>query len=144
MKSKGLMATLVICVVGLSGCGKKYADVSHTLPPIAENHGRIFFFRDHAPFGVAVMSKIKLNGEVVGHSAHGSFYFVDKPAGNYEVVTSSDADEAVQFTLAAGQRRFVRTRVQPLGGVRPYMESEEQAMKTLRGAYWTTPTGQMK
>ena len=144
MKTNWMIALLTICTVGLMGCGQKYADVSHTLPSIAADHGRIFFYRDHAPFGVAIMPEIKLNGEVVGNSVHGSFYYLDKPAGNYEVSTSYDDSKNLQFTLAAGEQKYVRTRVMPLGDVNPYLEPEEKAIKTLRGAYWTTPTGQMK
>ena len=56
--------------------------------------GRIFFYRPSA-FGALLNPDVKLNGERVGEAKAQGFFFVDRPAGEYVAVTSSDAKDEI-------------------------------------------------
>ena len=56
--------------------------------------------------GAAIQLDIRLNDTVVGESKPGSFFFVDRPAGNYTAATSTETES---FTLDAGETKYVRT-----------------------------------
>ena len=100
-------------VLLLSGCatGAKYAEVKSTIPALAPSEGRIYFYRPSA-LGAAVQPDIKLNGQKVGTAKPHGFYFVDRAPGNYEVSAATETEKKLTFTLAAGQERFVRLKIQ--------------------------------
>jgi hypothetical protein len=100
-------------VLLLSGCatGAKYAEVKSTIPSLAPSEGRIYFYRPSA-LGAAVQPDIKLNGQKVGTAKPHGFYFVDRAPGNYEVSAATETEKKLTFTLAAGQERFVRLKIQ--------------------------------
>jgi len=100
-------------VLLLSGCatGAKYEEVKSTIPALAPSEGRIYFYRPSA-LGAAVQPDIKLNGQKVGTAKPHGFYFVDRAPGNYEVSAATETEKKLTFTLAAGQERFVRLKIQ--------------------------------
>ena len=141
-RSTILFFALLVAATVLGGCasGPKYDTVSHRLPAMSGDEGRIFFYRDGSPFGAAVQPKIWLNDEVVGKSKPGGFFYVDRPAGNYQARCTTEAEKHLTFTLAAGEKLYVRTRVSIgafVGQVHPLLEDQEEAMKTLGKAKYT-------
>lgn len=105
-----------LCLLGflLLGCvtasGIRYAEMSPSIPPSDPEQGRIFFYRVTS-MGGALKPDIKLNGEVVGEAIAKGFFFLDRPPGNYEVMTSTEVDRKVTFVLEKGQTRFIRFQV---------------------------------
>ncbi|MDF3858873.1 MULTISPECIES: DUF2846 domain-containing protein [Achromobacter] len=142
---KSGMAALGVAVL-LSGCGgPRYKDVANSVPVMAPDAGRIYFYQPPAPAGVVSNQPyLRVNGVKVGRSKPGSFFYVNRPAGNYEVDTLRDG-EALSFTLAPGQTRYVRMSIEGVSGNsssvgRQEMRLEEseaaarQEMEPLR--YW--------
>lgn len=112
MQVKGLF--FVLAMVGaLAGCasGPKYTEVKTAIPSLAGDKGRIYFYRSNSMMGAAIQPSIMLNGEKVGDSVPGGFFFVDRPAGNYEASTATEVDRKASFTLDAGQLRYIRTSI---------------------------------
>ena len=70
-------------------------------------NGRIFFYRVTS-LGVALQPEVKVNGTGVGKSVAKGFFFIDRPAGDYEVNTTTELKKALTFHLDAGQTRYVR------------------------------------
>ena len=68
---------------------------------------RIFFYRPSS-LGAALRPDVLLNGEKVGEAISWGFFYVDRPPGTYEVVTSPEVTRKVSFVLEKGQTRFVR------------------------------------
>ncbi len=95
----------------LAGCasGPKFSEVSSSIQPIPAAEGRIYFFRSSSMMGAALQPDIRLNGEVVGASKPGGFFYVDRPAGSYTATASSDNDKAATFALAVGETKYLRT-----------------------------------
>jgi len=93
----------------LSGCasGTKFSEMGATMPAAKPDMGRIYFYRTTL-LGAAVQPEVRLNGEKVGKAVPNGFFYVDRPAGNYQVVTETEVEKKLTFTLDAGQVRYVR------------------------------------
>jgi hypothetical protein len=102
------------CLVALtlSACasGVKFTVMNPSTMPKDQDSGRIFFYRTTI-LGAALQPDINLNGTKVGNSVAQGFFYVDRPPGNYEVVTSTEVARKVTFVLEKGQTRFVRFSV---------------------------------
>lgn len=105
-----LAAAAAVAAV-LSGCatGVKYQDMANTIPAVKPNQGRVYFLRSSSMVGAAIQPEIRLDGQVVGESKPGGFFFVDKAPGNYLASTSTETEKTLSFTLAAGETKYVRT-----------------------------------
>jgi hypothetical protein len=106
-------AALVFAVFTVAGCasGPKYAEMQSTIPVVAAERGRIYFYRSGSMLGAALQPTIKLNGNAVGESKPGGFFYVDATPGNQEVITGTEVDRKLTFTLEKGQTRYVKTTV---------------------------------
>jgi hypothetical protein len=96
----------------LAGCasGPKYTDIASGIQPVDEDSGRIYIYRT-VVLGAAVQPEVKLNGEVIGTAVPQGFFFVDRPPGDYEIVTSTEVERSLSFTLDAGETRYVRLNI---------------------------------
>lgn len=108
---KSLLAVAALALLSACASGPKYSDVASTFPQLAANQGRIWFYRSGIMFGAGIQPDIMLNGAKVGDSVPGGFFFVDRPAGNYEVLLSTEVERKVTFTLEPRQERYVRMTV---------------------------------
>jgi hypothetical protein len=102
------------CLVALtlSACasGMKFTEMNPNTIPKDQDSGRIFFYRTTV-LGAALRPDINLNGTKVGDAVAQGFFYVDRPPGNYEVVTSTEVDRKVTFVLEKEQTRFVKFSV---------------------------------
>lgn len=112
MKSTIVLLSIV-STLALAGCasGPKYTEIKGSIPAIAADQGRIYFYRPASMVGAAVQPDIFLNGERVGSSVPGGFFFVDHVAGDCRVSTSTEVEKQATFTLDKGQFRYVKTTV---------------------------------
>lgn len=112
MKRTFLKLAAAIAVAGiLGGCatGMKYDQVAAGMPSLKAGQGRVYFLRSSSMFGAAVQPDVKLNGEVVGASKPGGFFFVDRPAGNYTASAATETEKVATFVLQAGETKYLRT-----------------------------------
>ncbi len=100
-----------LVLVGCAASGPKYTEMQSTIPPLNHAMGWIFFYRDASAFGAAMRAPIYLNGELVGKSEPGGFFYVDRPPGNYEASCSTEVERHVTFTLDSGENAYVETTV---------------------------------
>ena len=110
---KTLASVLLACAAALlPGCatGPKYAEAKASIPPIATENGRIYFYRTSA-LGAAVQPDVKLNGKKIGNAVPKGFFYADGAAGNYQVETSTEVKRRLSLVLDAGQTRFVRLNI---------------------------------
>jgi len=61
--------------------------------------------------GAAIQPDIRLNGQVIGASKPGGFFFVDRPAGNYVASASTETEKTVSFTLQPGETKYIRSSI---------------------------------
>lgn len=103
------LGVIAIAMLALAGCasGPAYKDVSGSFAPVPAQNGRIFFYRVTS-LGAALQPEVKVNGTGVGKSVAKGFFFIDRPAGDYEVNTTTELKKALTFHLDPGQTRYVR------------------------------------
>jgi len=106
--------SIAVAFTLLAGCvtgGVKHAEMKSSMQALKPDEGRIYFYRTGSIFGAAVQADIYLNGVVVGTSMPGGFFFVERPAGNYEAHASTEVSRMATFTLDRGETKYVRTYV---------------------------------
>lgn len=110
MKALNTVLLVLISAMFVTGCatGPKYADYAATLHPPASGSGRIWFYRPGKMIGYAVQPHVFLNGTNVGKAQPGCYFFVDRPAGSYEAKCSTEWTDMDDFTLAAGDEKYIR------------------------------------
>jgi hypothetical protein len=103
------LIVIVLSIFMLSACasGIKYTEYQSKMLPQKVDTGRIFFYRPSA-FGAALRPTVLLNDEKVGEAISHGFFFVDRPAGSYQVETSTEVKRKLSFVLDKGQSRYVR------------------------------------
>jgi hypothetical protein len=105
------VAVLAVAAAGCATSGAKFAEMAAAMDvAVKPGTGRIYFYRTTV-LGAAVQPDVRLNGEVVGSAVPRGFFFVDRPAGNYEVTTATEVERKLTFTLEDGQTRYVRLNI---------------------------------
>src|SRR5215470_10920328 len=110
MQIRAVALLAVAASLLLSACatsGPKFSQMGSTLAATKPDTGRIYFYRTTA-LGAAVQPAVRLNGEKVGKAVPHGFFYVDRPAGNYQVATETEVEKLLTFTLEPGQVRYVR------------------------------------
>ncbi len=105
---KTITAAILVATLA-SGCasGPAYNDMKASFAATPTGQGRIFFYRT-TTLGAAVQPSIYLNGDVVGTAVPGGFFYVDRPAGKFEVSASTETENKLTFVVDPGQTRYVR------------------------------------
>ncbi len=112
MMERLLLFASCLFALALSACasGVQFTEMNPSTMPRDQDFGRIFLYRTTV-VGAALRPDIRLNGEKIGEAVAQGFFYVDRPPGNYEVVTSTEVDRKVTFVLEKGQARFIRFSV---------------------------------
>ena len=139
-----LLCVFVLALLA-TGCasGSKHSEMASSIPVLKNGDGRIYFFRSSSMFGAAMQPDIKLNGEVVGESKPGGFFFVDRAAGKYVASTSTETEKTLSFLLDAGETKYVRSSVSfgvMVGRVVLELETPEKAKEELSSLSYTGTT----
>lgn len=94
----------------LAGCasGPGFDSMHASEPVMATTEGRFYFYRPGGLEGWALQPAIKINEVKVGDAVPGGYFYVDEPAGTYKVSATTETEESVQVSLAAGQSRYIR------------------------------------
>ncbi len=90
--------------------------------------------------GAAIQPNIMLNGEKVGDSKPGGFFYVDRAPGNYEVVCGTEVDRKATFVLASGQERYIKTTISMglmVGHVTPELVDSAEGMGAIQSLHYT-------
>ena len=112
MKRLISISAVVLLVMVLAACasGPRFTELKPDMTTLNPDMGRIFFYRPSF-LGAAIYPDVMLNGERVGEAKAQGFFFVDRPAGEYVAVTSTEVERKVSFTLDKGQTRFIRFKI---------------------------------
>lgn len=106
-------AAAAAAVALVSGCatGIKHDQMASSIPSLKAGEGRIYFFRSASMMGAAIQPDIRLNGQVVGASKPGGFFYVDRPAGNFVAAASTETEKTVSFALQPGETKYIRSSI---------------------------------
>jgi hypothetical protein len=105
-----LFAILVLtALLGACASGPTLTEIQSQIPRLDPGQGRIYFYRADSFVGAGVQPSVLVNGQVVGQSVPGGFFFVDVRPGPVEVSCSTEVEKKLSLVLDAGQTRYVRT-----------------------------------
>ncbi len=60
---------------------------------------------------MAVQPSVKVNDVVVGSAVPHGFMYIDRPAGDYTISTTTEVTRTLSLTLAPSQVRYVRLAI---------------------------------
>lgn len=129
------LAVVISLAASCRASGPKYDEISSSMPPVPAQHARVYFFRDSNVMGSGVQPTIYFDGQAVGKSEPSGFFFVDAPAGDHQVTTTTEVERALSFTLVAGETRYVRTYCTPgvfAGHVSPELVEPSEGEREVR------------
>jgi len=112
------------------------------IPHLKAGEGRIYFTRAAEYQGSFIQPEIRLNGEAVGVSKPGGFFYLDRPAGDYTVSTATEVEEKVSFHLSAGETKYIKTSASMgllVGHITPTIEFPEQGKSDVESLHYTPP-----
>jgi hypothetical protein len=105
-----LFLVTILFVLCSCASGVPFTELNPSLQPESPGTGRIFFYRPTG-LGAAVAPDVHLNNEVVGKALACGFFYVDRPAGDYTVVTATEVKRKASFVLDEDQTRYIRFKV---------------------------------
>jgi hypothetical protein len=111
-----------------------------SIPAVKADQGRVFFFRKDSMMGAALQPVINLDGNVVGESKPGGFFYVDTAVGSHEAMTSTEVSNKLSFVLAAGEVKYVRTAPSfgiMVGHITPTLVGADEAQKEMATLSYT-------
>jgi len=146
MKIHNLVLSAAFCAALLTGCatGPDFYSYSQTAPAVSEGQGRIWFYRPSKGFGAAVQPAVMLNDQKVGKAQPGSFFYADRPPGQYEVKCTTEWTHQCQLTLDTNSVKYVRLGMMIgffVGHVLPKEVDEATARKELEKCKLITADG---
>lgn len=103
---------LAICVAAIAGCasGPKYSEMASKIPALKSDEGRIYVYRDSV-FGAAITPAVYANGQEVGRSMANSFFYIDRPAGEYKISATTEVERSLSLALAPGETKYVKVSI---------------------------------
>jgi len=147
IRSGFFAALAALLLSACAGSGPLHSELKSTYAPIPADQGRIFFYRNSSMFGAAIQPDVRLNGDVVGTSKPGGFFYKDVKAGNQTVSTTTEVERQLTFTLAAREVRYVRTSPSLgllVGRVQAELVPTEEAERELASLHHTPYTPEKK
>jgi len=139
----GMLALAAMAVQAQAKDDRTYATLHPNEPVIAEGLGRIYFYREDGIMGAAIQPTIYLNGETTGgRSKPGDYFYIDRPAGSYDVSTTTEKKESLSITVVAGQSVYVKTEMSMgffAGHLQPVLKDAATAANEIKDCDWFAP-----
>ncbi len=137
---------MLLAGVALAGCatGPDFKSYSPNVPPLAQNQGRIWFYRPSRMAGAAVQPAVMLNGEKVGKAQPGCFFYADRGPGEYEIRCTTEWSDTCKLTLAPQDTKYVRLGLMVglfVGHIIPKEVSEADGLRELANCRLITADG---
>jgi hypothetical protein len=133
--------SLIAMLLGACAGGVPFTEMQPERTAVDPEMGRIFMYRV-TTLGAAIKPKIHINDEIIGVSEAKGFMFVDRPAGEYIVKTSTEVKRQLSFVLEPGQTRYVRFKVSMgflVGHVYPELVEEEVGSAEIQKCNYNGP-----
>jgi Protein of unknown function (DUF2846) len=115
---------VALLVTGCMSEGPKYSEIGKSLP-VSPEQARIIIYRPAKFVFFSVIPQMELNGQIIGDSWFGGFYYVDVSPGQYEIKIHDYKNQPfLSLLLEKGQSYFVRLAVSKTSGIGglPYPE----------------------
>jgi hypothetical protein len=135
----GVVCSLLPLIAACATSGPTFQAAHTAEPPVAQDQARIYFYRLGNFVGSAIQPAVKVNGVKIGDAVPGGYFFVDEPAGTYEISTSTETKEAITTTIKPGETRYVRFDVSMgvlVGHVAPTLVWPDQGAAEIQALHY--------
>jgi hypothetical protein len=105
------LAAVLLWLTGCAATGPKGSEIASSLGAVPQGYGRVVFFRSSSIVGAAVQPEIRLDGQVVGQSKPGGFFYVDASPGKHSASASTETTSALEIHVVSGQTHYVRSAI---------------------------------
>jgi hypothetical protein len=142
MHDRKVPVLILAAALALAGCattGPRFSEIEARIPAVPADDGRIYFYRKSIFFGDGLRPPVKLNGQDVGRPVPNGFFFVDRPAGDYVVSTSTEVVRSLPLTLAKHEEKYVRFEATMgvfVGHISPELVDKNEALSELAGMHY--------
>jgi Protein of unknown function (DUF2846) len=93
---RGARVFLAMAAALLASCagarGPLYPEMASTIPPLAADRARIYFYRDYEPYESLSQASIYLNSAPIGVSVSGGFFYRDVTPATYAIAVWTQKD----------------------------------------------------
>ena len=109
MNINGLIPTSIFVLLTMAACASKptYDEYSGTPQPESSYDGRVYVYR-LTTVGSDIRPTVRLDGEPVGRAIAEGFFYLDLPAGDYEISAAKNTKRILSFRLKVGEIKYVR------------------------------------
>lgn len=131
----------VMPVLAACASGPTFAELHGGEPVVANDSARIYFYRESSMVGSAIQPSVYLNGVAVGSAVPGGYFYVDRPAGDYEITTTTEKTETIKASLKPGDIRYVRLDIGMgviVGHILPTLVMPEQGEAEIAKCHFVT------
>ncbi len=120
----------------MAGCasGPSYQDAAQEIPPVQGDLGRLYLYRVTA-YGFAIQPAVRVNDEAVGNAVPRGFFYVDRPAGDYEISARTETTRDLTVTLEPGEEKYIRLEMKTglmAGHIKPVLVDAETGRQELQ------------
>jgi len=109
MNINRIVSTAVLVLIAVAGCasGPTYDEHASTMAPIPSDKGRLYVYRLTSEVN-ELRPTVRINGEPTDRAIPLRFFYLDLPAGKYEISISKKTDQILTVNLETGGETFVR------------------------------------
>jgi hypothetical protein len=112
---RNLACAVLVCAVlplGAAMAGEPtFAQHQAMEPAVQANMGRIYMYRPSSFAGAMLSPVVKVDGVDTSDMGSGDYFYVDRPAGTYNISATTEKTEGVDVPVVAGQTVYVRFHV---------------------------------
>ena len=136
MKVKSLISASILILLTFAACTSNptYDEVSSRPRTESQYDGRIYVYR-LTTVGTSIRPTVRLDGEPVGRAIPDEFFYLDLPAGDYEISAAKNTERILPFRLKVGEEKYIRVDMKigaALWQVTPVLVDAEVARNELK------------
>ncbi len=139
-----ILATLLV-LLSIFGCASDptFDEYARSMPPVPADDGRIYIYRI-TKVGDAIRPSVRIDGEPVARAIPNGFFYLDLPAGEYEISAARNTENVLPVRLETGDEKYVRLDV-TIGiaswQFTPMLVSADVANKEMKNTAYTGEKG---
>ena len=106
-----ILATLLV-LLSIFGCASDptFDEYARSMPPVPADDGRIYIYRI-TTVGDVIRPSVRIDGEPVARAKPNGFFYLDLPAGEYEISAARNTEIVLPVRLETGDEKYVRLDV---------------------------------
>jgi hypothetical protein len=117
-----LIVLLALLINGCASNAPKFNEAKINFDSVDPNNGRVYLYRPSKFLGGGVTPKLILNDTSIGEIEDESFFFIDRPEGEYHIessvgalISNTNPENQLDFSLAKGETKYIKFAMTRMG-----------------------------